>query len=352
MPLGAGRASEYAGWWGGGPLIINIASTSSISQAVYQTPSFSWENSIGDGTYPTNTFVARLAPGAVDLTGFSGSTGYEKKRWTIMMTFNLHMPAGLSSNEGIKQDTKFVGDDGDYTTNMAWVHGYNTPVRLQINWPTGASVEMPANGYDAYNDQWLTIVGSSSDTYTSYTDWAGSTSVASNYFRTAVYDTATGQLIKKQDSTGSYPMGFPSNLTTWISNAGASISTNRSDSYSWSISDTLPDTQAGCSIKVANFWVTFGKMWDPVTQKAAGQTTWLTTRPDSTIGDAEAWINGQFDGLGNTTGYGNAWSTASGMDLFTPDDTGHGMTLIANSLGNATTFGDRYSTTDIPKDES
>lgn len=350
MPIGMGRASEYAGWWSGGPAQVTMSSASTLGYEVYQTPSFSWDNTIGNGTYPDNTYISRLALGNVDLTGYTALAGYEKKRSTIMMTFKLNLPSGLTINQGIKQDTKFVGDDGDFTTNMAWVHGYGATVKLQINWPTGASIEMPATGYQAYNDRWLTIVGSSSDTYTNYTNWAGSTSLAANYARTAVYDTETGELIAKNDTAnGTIPLGYPSNLTTWISNGGNVISTDRNDNYSWSISSSLPDTQPDCDFKIANFWVSFGTMWDPVTQKAAGETTWLTTRPNKTIGSAQAWFNGQFAGANADSGYTNVWSIDSDMDNFTPDLTGHGMDLIYNGTGNSTVFNDRYSTTDIPK---
>jgi hypothetical protein len=157
-------------------------------------------------------------------------------------------------------------------------------------------------------------------------------------------------LIKQYDTVSSTrPLGFPTAFDTWFTSAGGNISTNRSDSYSYSLGSTLPDTQTGCTLKIANYWFAFGTMFDPVTQKASGDSSWLTTRPSKTIGTAEAWFNGQMATVGNTASYANVWSTTNSMDNFTPTESGHQVGLIINGTGNSTVFNARYSTTDIPK---
>lgn len=347
--LGAAQASQYAGWWSDRPPSVVMSATGALGYEVYQTPSFSWENNTGDGTYPTNTYITTLALGNVNVSSYSSLSGFNNNKWTMVMTFKLHMATGLTTNQGIKMDNKFQGASGDFTTNMAWVAGYNSPVKLQINWPGDGAIELPATGYDAYNDQWLTLVATCSNSSSDYLQWSG-TGTGSYYHRTCVYYTDTAELIKQYDTVSSTrPLGFPTAFDTWFTSAGGNISTNRSDSYSYSLGGTLPDTQSGCTIKIANYWFAFGTMFDPIMQKAAGDSSWLTTRPSKTIGTAEAWFNGQMATVGNTASYANVWSTTNSMDNFTPTESGHQVGLIINGTGNSTVFNARYSTTDIPK---
>lgn len=341
---GVYRTATIAAWGGSGPVVIDIASQSSVTYEVYQTPAFSWEVNVDDS--PVNNFLSKFAIGNVDTTGYADVTGFDSKNWTTVITFNLTMPAGLSSNEGIKIDTKFNGGGADFTSNWAWVHGYGSPVRLQINAAAGSGIEMPLDGYDAYNGRWLTIVSSSSNTANSYSNFQSSGFGTPTYFqRTVVYDTETGEELARQDfDTDQTPLGVPFDLAAWMSDGGNSISTDRTVSYSWSIGGPS-DSQANCDLRISNWWSSWGTMFDPV-----GETdrTFLTTRPNAQIGNARAWINGQFTSYGNTANYATAWSTDSEMDLFTPDTAGEGMSLISSG-GSQALFDARYSDTIIPK---
>jgi hypothetical protein len=344
--LGVALNAQRAGW-GEQPFQVNIPVVTVIDQALYQTPSFSWLNN-EDYTPSTNNF-SRWAAGNIDTSGYADLSGFNNDRWTWLITFRLNMPAGLTSNQGVKIDTKFNGGDGDFTSNWAWVHGYGSPVRLQINCPFTNGIELPATGYDAYNDQWLTIVGSSSNTSASYTHWAGTGSSGDYYQRTAVFDTETGELISKSDSRNSgRNLGIPTNLATWMSSAGNVVSTDRSVTYSYSIAG-LTASQANCDIRITNYWVSVGTMFDPLTET---DTSWLTTRPSETIGNAQAWFNGVFTQAGNTAGYNAAWGEPSDADRFTAATTDRQIRLLEAGTGNSTVYNDKYSSTIIPKDQS
>lgn len=348
--LGLGRASQYAGWWSNRPPSVTMNSVSTLSYAVEQTPSFSWLNTPSTSTTPPGVVGAEagFAYGNINAANVSSLTNYNTYNLTYVFTFAIDYPVGIAANDGYKYDQKFVGDDGDFTSNFAWVRGYSGGDELQINIPSTQGIALPAASYTDYNGRWLTFVASCSSDKSAFTNWTGSSSTGDYYSRVYVVDTETGEQIALSDGVMSAGdrMGYPSDLATWITNAGGNISTNRSDSYSYSLgfaSGGYPDD----SLKIAGIWISLGTMFDPLTE---ADDSWRTTRPSATIGNASCWFNGQFDGIGNTTGYTGAWSTSNGMDRFTPQTAGEQMILIdaLSGTGNATVFGDRYSSTDKP----
>ena len=344
--LGLGRASQYAGWWSGGPAVVTMNTVSTLDYAVEQTPSFSWLNTPSTSTTPVQGYPGKeagFAPGNISVSDVPSLTGYNNNNWTQVITFAISYPtSGLSPNDGYKYDQKFEGSGGNFTGNFAWVLS-NTGNRLQINWPGTNSITLPATNYYDYNDRWLTLVVSFSNTTSSFSNWTG-TGTGTYYYRMLVVDTETGEKIAQADAPqSSRPFGMPADFSTWISAASGNISTVRGSSYSYSIgfaSGGFPND----NLRLAGYWVSFGTMFDPLT---VTDTSWRTTRPSAQIGNASAWLNCQFAGVGNTASYVTAWSTASGMDRFTPTTAGEQMTLI-EYLGNSTIFNDRYSSTNKP----
>ena len=328
--LGVALNAQRAGW-GEQPFLVNITTDSVVSQALYQTPSFSWLN---NEDYPpsVNNFN-RWEYGTIDTAGYADLAGYNNNRWTFAITFRLHMPSGLTTNQGVKIDTKFTGSDGGFTSNWAWVHGYSATVRLQINAPFSGGIEMPATGYDAYNDQWLTVVSTSSDTTASYTNWTG-TGTGAYYQRTAVYDTETAVLLGKTDEIDSQPRAN-------ISGYGNSVSSDQADADSVRLNGF---SGGGEQIRQAGIWFSLGTMFDPLTETS---DVWLTTRPGATIGNATAWLNSTATTYYENTGT-NFYYMDEDTDIFTPD-TADQRVEIANSDAGFTTG---YSTTIIPKDQS
>lgn len=344
--LGTALASQYAGWWqaqGNASISVTMTGSADLSYAVSQSPQFSWLNIPTAGTGGVPETIAVLAAGNMAAGNVTSLSSYNNYRWTQAITFAIDYPAGIAQNEGFKYDQKFNGDSGNFTTNFAWVRGYSGGNELELNWP-GVEAAIFPDDYTDYNGRWMTAVGSVSNTASSFSNWSGPTTGSTYYARLAVFDTNTGELIVKTDSGRSgRPMGFPSDFATWISAAGNNISTNRSDSYSWSLGEGGPT--ANCKIAISQIWASFGTMFDPLTET---DTSWRTTRPSATIGNATCWFNGQFANVANSASYANAWATSSGLDRFTPQTTDVQINLITGGYGNSTVFNDRYSTTNVP----
>jgi hypothetical protein len=345
--LGLGRASQYAGWWSGGPAQVTMNSVASVNYAVEQTPSFAWLNVPDSSTTPIVGAPGRqalFAAGNINAANVSSQTGYNNYNWTQTCTFAISYPTtGLVANDGYKYDQKFQGDGGDFTSNFAWVVAA-TGNKLQINWPGTPSINLPATNYYDYNDRWLTVVNSFSNDKANFANWTGGTGTGTYYCRMLVVDTETGDKIAQSDTAQSgRPTGMPADFATWISNASGNISTERSDAYSYSIgggSSGYPEEY----LRIAGMWISFGTMFDPLT---VTDTSWRTTRPSYQFGNATAWLNCQFADYGNTSGYAEVWSVSSGADRYTPTTAGEQMDLIEYG-GNSTVFNNLYSATNKP----
>lgn len=339
--LGLGRASEYAGWWsdqGNASISVAITAPSSLTYSLSQAPQYSWRNIPTAGNGTPGTF-AIFSPGNIAAGNVALASSYNNNRWTQVFTAAIDYPGGLINNEGHKYDQKFDGGGGDFTTNFAWVE--NGSGNLQINAPAQTSVTLPG-ALSTYNNKFITLVSSVSNTAGSYTSWAGSGS-GTYYTRLAVFDTKTGNLLTKADAvTSTRATGMPTDFATWISSAGNNISTQRGDTYAYSIGSA--GSTANCNLLMSGIWVSYGQMFDPLTES---DTSWRTTRPSATIGNASSWINAQFANYGNTAGYAEVWGNVSSMDRFTPQTSPEQIDLIEYS-GNSTLFNDRYSTTIIP----
>lgn len=339
--LGTALASQYAGWWssqGNASISVTMTGSADLSYAMSQSPAFSWRNIPAAGNGLPGTFAV-FAPGNIAAGNVAGSSSYNNNRWTHVFTAAIDYPTGLVNNDGWKYDQKFDGGGGTFTSNFAWVA--NGSGGLQINAPQQTSVTVPG-AYGDYNNKFITVVSSVSNTSASYTNWAGSGSGA-YYSRLAVFDTETGNLLVKSDTVdNTRTNGMPTDFATWISSAGNNISTVRNDAYAWSIDAGGPT--ANCNFRMSGIWASFGEMFDPLTES---DTSWRTTRPSATIGNASAWFNGQFANYGNTAGYAEVWGNVSSMDRFTPQTSPEQIDLIQFS-GNSTQFNDRYSDTIVP----
>jgi hypothetical protein len=341
--LGLGRASEYAGWWNtGGAINISIPVATSVSQAAYQTPAFSW---LTGGTYPNYGGWQDPTTGSVNVSGYNSLTGYNSLRCTVAWTCQLPWPSGLATNTyyggaiyrigypGVNSPYEFsletyINSAGRLTFTAGSTNGSGGP-------GIGPQTYLPGQ-YTDYASTWLTAIYSQAETSAAYTNWSG-TGSGTVYCRLAVYNTQTGALYFKVDSQ--QPAGNWPDITSIITGSGGSVTIDQSSTYALGFR-----TNSGGQTTINTYaqnWISLGTMWDPVTAKAAGDTTWLTTRPNNTIGTGKAWINHQWTNYENVSN-SNWYLTDTAGDLVT-GATNDRQARIVNT-GNTTVFNNSYST--------
>ena len=349
--LGLGRASQYAGWWNtGGPIKIDIPVATTVSQAAYQTPVFTWRIPTPE---PGNQGpIWRPAyTGYVNVSGYDSLTNYNYKRCTMVHTFQMPWTSGLSAGyynapryginiNGTGYDVGLqlqIGSAGNLIVNYGNFFGEGGPSATPVTLP---------GAYTNYTAAWLTVVFSQAETSSAFTDWTG-TGSSTSYNRLAVYNTQTGALIGKKDTAT--PIGTWPDITTLITASSGQVLLNTgggSGNYSlgWdstNTDDTYPFTHA-------QDWISLGTMWDPLTVKST-DSTWLTTRPNNTIGTGVAWVNQQWTTYENPNS--STWYlTDTAGDLVTGATNNRQNSFVA--AGNSTIFSNNYSTTNIPKDTS
>ena len=349
--LGLARASEYASWWGGKPT-VSITCATAVSQSVYQTPSFSYndpgfgaQRNAGGYTYVSTTDSS--AYGTIDVSGVTALTGYNRYRSTQFCTFQLNWATGLSNNASYSrlEQKKIIGGSSQFPTFM--ILSINSTGSLRVDmWN---QVALPG-AYTAWIGKWLTCISTTAENSSFFTNWTGGTVPGGSYAtRTCVYNAETGDLIAKLDGSDS---SSSIDNSAWITGSGGTIEVSDTGSYAWRVFNNGAD-QYGAStqpIRETNIWVSFGTAFDPIGIKST-DSTWLTTRPNKTIGTAVAWMNSQFTNYQNYGGSSQyyAITTQTNADLYSQSNSREAQ-LVASDP--ATYWTPNYSTTQIPKDQS
>lgn len=327
--LGVALNAQRAGW-GEQPFVVNITSDSAITQALYQTPSYSFLFNASDRNWD-------VSAGDYDLTGYSSISGFNNARYTVLMNFYLPWPSGLANGFYgspiiFEFDQTGQGSTLNFTINFDIVSG---SLRIQSGYTNNQPQLTLPGAYTDYTDRWLTMVSCGAETSSVYTNWSpGQFDTGPNYLRLCVFDTNTAALLGKTDTRDS---ASRCNIAAY----GNSVSSVGSDADSVNVNGY---SGGGEQIRQAGFWYSFGTMFDPLTETS---DVWLTTRPGAVVGNATAWFNSTATTYYENTGTNNYYMNED-TDIFTPD-TADQRVLIADSDAAFTTG---YSTTIIPKDES
>jgi len=327
--LGIALNAQRAGW-GEQPFQVNITSDSAITQALYQTPSFSILTGVG-GSPPNSSDI--IPTGNFDLTDYDLNTGFNNKRSTIVATMYADWPTGLTTEYAALSWANELKNNGTieyFNINIENNNGNMTFIGVQ-----GSALTLGAT--DSFIDRWLTVICSTSETQSSFTDWVPPPFGSGDYIRLAVYDSETGELLGKRDNRATLP-------TLQIENWPDTTPANHSGSYGI----TMNSFGSGGSptyynTRLCNYWASFGTMFDPLQET---NTSWLTTRPSAQLGNAVAWINAQWtnDELDGSVYF----VSTSGQDLYSQADD-----RVMRTSGWSTADWAAYqSTTLIPKDES
>jgi hypothetical protein len=349
--LGLARASEYAGWWNSsGPLVINIDAPGAVSQSIYQNPAFSFE--YGNTTSGTNVSSNINPSGNIDLTGYSSLSGANNNRWCMATTFRMEWPTGLApgvdTTYNFFHQANFHINSGLYASGF-WSLNQFTQIRASGNLAITSRIETDYDirrvvhelgPYADYNNRWLTIIYSSAETSSVYTDYNPTGTTGTYYTRACLYDTETGELLDTADGRFAPTNGFVPLLS-----APTTMPCNTSGTNGVAAGGSYYNGTTNTPIRIANMWGSFGTMFDPGTLP---DTSIFTARPNNTIGGAKAWYNLCFTDY-QDIGSNEYWTTATNQDLFSVS--GNAAYQLTYS-GGSSDFTAGYSTTVIPKDQS
>ena len=345
--LGAARASQYAGWWTAGNIsaTANLTSVSSLAYKRKITPSYSYLVEVDSSSTNVGYNLGYIYnnDSYVDLTGLTGFTGYNNLNMTMFQHFYLPWTGktSASTNGQFRFDlrqTSQSGIDKSVTIYCGQNNG-SGKFYVTVDAVNVSGTFETTDSYTNYNDRWLTVVFSASNTTSNFTNWSAS-GTGSMYCRIALYDTEAGTLIGKSDFFGSGPGWDLSTLPT-------SLTTNPDNQDFFRLQGYPGGTYANdYDYRVQNAWISVGTMFDPLTTT---DTTWLTSNPNKQIGNAVAWVNSQFNDYveketGNPTLQQGVKKIAN-TDLFVNSQSAGNLYNILFQSANSNVFLTQYSNT-------
>ena len=324
--LGVALNAQRAGW-AIGPPRVTIRVNTTVSQSVYQTPSFSFAQGVLSG----NRFFVSSDDSSYDITGYTSQAGFNNARYTSLSTFYLPWDTGMTT--------------GTYATpiNAVLKQTGNTTAVIQVTAAVASGNVVIAGGYNnsqsitlgniaTYANRWMTVVTSGAETSSVFSGWSGGT--GTNYNRIAVYDTETGQnlgLLDYTDSTARLA------ITGYANTVSANILATTSVAMTASGSATR-------DMRMAGQWHSLGTMFDPQTET---DREWLTLRIPQIVGTGNAWYNPAWS---NTYYAGNNYYLNNHLDLLVTAGPENKAGVL--TTGGTATFTAFESTTNIPKDTS
>ena len=324
--LGVALTAQRAGW-AIGPPKVTILVTTTVSQVVYQTPSFSFAQGVSSG----NRFFVSSDDSSYDITGYTSQATFNNARYTSLSTFYLPWDTGQAN--------------GTYATpiNAVLKQSGNTTAQIQVTAAVSSGNVVIAGGYNTsqsitlgnialYANRWMTVVSTGAETSSVFSGWTGGS--GTNYNRVAVYDTQTGEnlgLLDYVDSTARLA------ITGYANSVSANISATTSVAMTAQGSATR-------DMRLAGQWHSLGTMFDPQTET---DREWLTLRIPQIVGTGNAWYNPAWS---NTYQGGNNYYLNNHLDLLVTAGAENKAGVL--TTGGTTTFNAFQSTTNIPKDTS
>lgn len=324
--LGVALTAQRAGWATGAPEVY-ITVTTAVTQAVYQTPSFSFAQGVSSG----NRFFVSSDDSSYNTTGYSSQATFNDRRYTSLATIYLPWDTGMTT--------------GTYATpiNAVLKQAGNTTGQIQVTAAVASGNVVITGGYNAtqsitlgniatYANRWITVVASGAETSSVFSGWtAGS---GTNFNRLAVYDTETGQNLGLADAVDS-------TARTNIAAYGNSVSANILATTSVAMTGAGSATR---DLVMINQWHSLGTMFDPQTQTGR---EWLTLRIPQIVGTGNAWYNPQWS---NYYQGGNNYYLNNHADILVTAGAENKAGVL--STGGTVTFEAFESTILIPKDKS
>ena len=296
--LGAARASQYAGWWGGPPKFVSTSQTTVACSGKYLDAVSITPNGWG---MPGNTR-------SFDNTGVvSGAKG------TQVITFKYQAQSNFTwTTDTFRTNYQYIDTGSGANLLTIWNYFYQNTVEtwdsmlartvtgnyLSIKASFGSYEYFTLTGnlpWDDYANRWLTAIISYSDSQTDFSDWTGTTGGTNWYQRIVLQDAVTGQLISTTDSRYS---AFNNPITTW---ANYTWSWDNVNSGSGTTANTAFASLVGPSgvtydqtdMLVAAWWGCQGTMVDPLATVDSVQLRQYFVGQcfPETVNGSRAWFN-------------------------------------------------------------
>lgn len=199
MPLGIGRASQYAGWWTGTPkMTTTINATLSQGTPWLVTPRYYQDNS-ATGYQNANQGAANSpTTGQITTTGLTNSAAS-----TTALTIRFgssYLSTAPSGTSGATWYNRFSSGGTSYFPNIGFTKDSSGQYRINITPLDTFQGSAVINNFDSLRNTWLSFVIGMSTTSSSFASWAG-TGTDTYYTRVCVYNVETGQLLQTSDLT-------------------------------------------------------------------------------------------------------------------------------------------------------
>lgn len=350
--LGMGRASEYAGWWSGGPAQVTMQSVSTLDYTLTQSPAFSLLSSLDDST---------LSSYELESTGYSDlallPVYNDNKGWTLATTFYLDWNVSQINSGGNRvygffhtvkfcQGASYPSTDFNSINCFAQMSSGNLYITSRIETQNSGIYRnfTPLPGsWELYNQRWMTLIYCSSQNPATFSNYTGGGFGAYNT-RSCLYDTQTGQKLQTLDLVAPGSISFPG-MTDWTYQSGSPpelpANLNSSDGFQ-AFSQAPGGPSPSQKNRIGMMWGTFGSAFDPAVLPSTGI---LTNRPPQVLGNSTACYNIPFADYVAGSGSDPYYIANSDMDVF---NSSNNRSLNITSGNNATQFGNSYSSTIIP----
>jgi hypothetical protein len=315
--LGAGRASQLAGWWNTavGNLVAtinDITTTTATGGGIVLRPTYYADFSTTSATQQAQMLVLPDSSTTIDMTG----TGTNAKKQIFAMTFRVGSDwmttAPTDYTQAFEMYMPFdnAGTQSFRSITLAQEPGGN---RYVFGTAQGPNLYVDKTTFNNnYRNKWLTAIYSTSDTSADFANWAGGTDTYSQSWagRCRLYETETMTPVPSYYANGGDGWLFETTGSTpdltqaWNLNAG----TYNFGPFGFFSSDSTLYYRT--DMQVMSVWYTIGDMIDPAETQYSNQLAGSAF--SKTVNGIKPWVAFAFHGAGtpqvnagDTWGYDN-----------------------------------------------
>lgn len=299
--LGAARASQYAGWWGGPPKFLSTSEVDMTYQGQFTGTISLTTNGYGDPD-DTRTF---------DNTGIANGA-----RGTQVITFKYQAQSNFTwATDAFRPSYELIKYDsgaGQILNASDWTYEYQSSqdfwniVLARTVTGNYLSVLATYKGYDfftlsgnlawdTYADRWMTLIASYSSDVTDFANWTGVTGGSNYYLRLVLQDATTGELISATDARYNAFQSSDINWAnyTWSWDSGSSGSSTTANTNMPTLAGNSGSLITQTDMLGAAIWCCQGAVVDPLAtvDSVVLRNYFVGSCFPETVNGARAWFN-------------------------------------------------------------